>query len=85
MNPTTIQNCWKTTKILPDLLDEEIEGGPSGNSETTAEIESMIRQLPLGEDAMTAEEFIDLPEDNETEEELTIEELVEAVTVSFPC
>ena len=85
MNAHTIQNCWKTTKILPDLGGQDLEE-PSNGPDHTAEIASLINKLPLGTDALTAEEFIELPDNEEIEQELTDEQLIQAVStkVSLP-
>ena len=81
MNPKTIPNCWKITKILPELLDQDLEES-SENPVPTAEIHNLISKLPLGEDALSAQEYLDLPDVMETEEELTTKQLIEAVNVS---
>ena len=72
------QHCWKTTKILPAIFQQELESFTS-SLELTAEIDALISQLGLGDDAMTAEEYLRVPDEEETEGEISVEQLIEAV------
>jgi hypothetical protein len=45
-------------------------------------LDGLIQNLGLGEDALTAGDYVQMPSENQVEEELTTEELIDAVIVS---
>lgn len=77
----TTRNCWRKTGILPPTMAAEIvnsnERETARDASAAAELSQMIDGLNLGEDALTAEEFQELPGEREVEADLTDEQLLD--------
>jgi hypothetical protein len=80
---STIVNCWKKCKILPiewsgsllDPFDSQLQN-------EGVELDGLIGHLGLGDNALSAKDYIQLPE-SQIGAELTTSELVALVLVSM--
>jgi hypothetical protein len=80
---TTIKNCWRKTQILPASWNASTSSPPEDQLRAdAADLDGLIQNLGLGEDALTAGDYVQMPSENQVEEELTTEELIDAVIVS---
>ena len=82
----TIRNCWRKTGILPPTMAAEIlnsdEREKARDAIAAAELSRMISGLNLGEDALSAEDFQELPGEQEVEADLTDEQLLDLLNDS---
>ncbi|KAL3698729.1 hypothetical protein R1sor_012805 [Riccia sorocarpa] len=83
LSPDTIKNCWRKVSILPVSWNADIRAADQRQhcqeKVEAEELISLISALNLGTDAMSSEEYIDLPEERITEIEYTDEEIIELV------
>lgn len=80
VTPTTIQNCWKKTEILPDFIDEDDvndEEEDDMHIQEEDEIETFLNELPEAE--ALREYFQMLDQEIPTEEYLTEDQIVNMV------
>ncbi|KAL3679256.1 hypothetical protein R1sor_022212 [Riccia sorocarpa] len=81
LSPDTIKNCWRKVNILPVSWNADIRAADQRQhcqeKVEAEELISLISALNLGTDAMSSEEYIDLPEERITEIEYTDEEIIE--------
>ena len=74
----TIRNCWRKTGILPPTMSAEIVNSDKARDvSAAAELSRMISGLNLGDDALSADEFGELPSEQEVEADLTDDQLLD--------
>lgn len=83
----TISNCWRKTAILPSQEDLTSEDAAAAVAEELAAVGSavgeLIGSLNLGDDALQAAEFVELPGEEVISADLTDEELLKIAQVSL--
>ena len=78
LSPQSAMNCWIKSGILPVGWAERLKhcsGVEVERRRIENEVQTLIQSLPLGQDALTAEEYIDLPGKDVTEGTGSIQEL----------
>jgi hypothetical protein len=82
LSDATIRNCWRKSGILPvvwqaDISSQDVRQTAKAAKEAgMGELASLIGKLNLGDDALPAEEYIELQAEKQTEAEWTDQQLV---------
>ena len=85
----TISNCWRKADILPKAgegtasAEQASAAFEAEERQGLAALGSLMDELELGPNAIDPASFVDLPEENEVEEELSNEDLIALVRVSL--
>jgi hypothetical protein len=84
VTPNTVENCWRKAGILGGVNNAEAAVALEEESEDRHEaISSLIDQLQLP-DPLTAEQYLDLPGEEQTHADLSVSELVDMVQPQVP-
>jgi hypothetical protein len=80
---STIVNCWRKCKILPiELSGSSLDPFDSQLNEGV-ELDGLIGHLGFGDNALSAKDYIQLPDESQIDAELTTSESVALVLVSM--
>lgn len=87
MKAETISNCWRKTGILPNVEEAETSEAAAAVARELEKVgtavNELISSLKLGDDALQAAEYVELPGEAITNAMSTDEELIEIAQASF--
>lgn len=87
---SAIVNCWAKSGMVPTSGSSSSSSSSDARVEQTSNmlaakakhLDSLISRLGLGTDALTADDYTELPGEEQVEEELCMDDLVHIATVN---